>query len=180
MSKEQINIGNYSFIPFINAQAIDEAIASVAARINKDYEGLNPMFICVLNGAFMFASDLLKKINIPCEIGFIRLSSYEGTQSTGNVKEIIGLTDPVAERHIIILEDIVDTGLTVSQLIEQLSNFKAASIEVATMLQKPDALEKDVKVKYTCIEIPNKFVIGYGLDLDGQARNLPEIYQIKE
>lgn len=180
MSTGEIQIGAYSFVPFINASQIDNAIAKVAEEINRDYAKLNPLFICVLNGAFMFASDLLKKINIPCEIGFIRVSSYEGLQSTGIIKEIVGLTESVANRHVVVLEDIVDTGLTVSRLIAQFKNLGAKSVEVATLLQKPEALEHDVKVKYACIEIPNKFVIGFGLDLDGQARNLPEIYQIKQ
>lgn len=180
MSTGEIQIGPYSFVPFISAEQIDSAITKVAHKINQEYVDKTPMFICVLNGAFMFASDLLKKINLPCEIGFIRVSSYEGIQSTGTIKEIVGLTEPVENRHIIIIEDIVDTGLTVSRLIAQFINLGASSVEVATMLQKPEALVHQVDVKYACIEIPNKFVIGYGLDLDGQARNLPEIYQIKQ
>jgi hypoxanthine phosphoribosyltransferase len=180
MTQEQISIGQRDFVKFIDEQQISESVHRVANQINIDYNDKNPLFICVLNGAFMFASDLMKQIKIPSEITFIRVSSYEGTNSTGDVKEIVGLIEPVANRHIIIIEDIVDTGLTINRLWKQLTALNVSSIAVTTMLQKPDALEYDIEVKYPSIKIPNAFVIGYGLDLDGQARNLPEIYQIKD
>lgn len=180
MKKNTVLIGDRNFEVFITEEQISASIAKVAKKINNDYSNKNPLFICVLNGAFMYAADLLRAIHIPCEITFIRVSSYSGTTSTGEVKEIVGLTLPLENRNIIIIEDIVDTGLTVKRLTDQFIALKANSVEVTTMLQKPEALEHELHIKYPCIEIPNAFVIGYGLDLDGQARNLSEIYIIKD
>lgn len=144
--------------------------------ISKDYEGRCPLFLVVLNGAFLFAGELVKHIPLTCEITFIRLSSYSQTESTGKVKEIIGLDDNIENRDIIIIEDIVDTGLTIAQLLKQIEDKKPKSVEIATLLHKPEALKTPVAMRYIGFEIENKFVVGYGLDYDGIGRNLDSIY----
>jgi hypoxanthine phosphoribosyltransferase len=138
-----------------------------------------PLFICVLNGAFMFAADLIKRINVPCEVGFIRLKSYRGTQSSGSIKEIQGLVENVENRHLVIVEDIIDTGHTMSYLVNKLKTENPASVKTACLLFKPNALETGTKPDYCALEIPNDFIVGYGLDYDGLGRNLKNIYKIK-
>lgn len=154
------------------------AVKKVANAINTDLADTNPLFICVLNGAFMFASDLLKEINFPCEITFIKLSSYEGLYTSGNVKEIIGLNESVVGRHVVVVEDIVDTGITMERILESLMAKGAAEIRIATFLQKPDALRRPIQVDYIAMKIPNDFIVGYGLDYDGYGRNLKDIYTV--
>jgi hypoxanthine phosphoribosyltransferase len=171
-----INILDKTFVPFISRETIENRIAEMAALISKDYEGRHPLFVVVLNGAFLFASDLVKKIPLSCEITFIRFSSYSKTESTGVVRQIIGMEESLADRDIIVIEDIVDTGLTMEQLLKQLKNHAPKSVEIATLLHKPEALKTPLDMRYIGFEIENKFVVGYGLDYDGIGRNLDSLY----
>lgn len=157
---------------------IQQAVTRVATQINQDLAGKNPLFLCVLNGAFMFASDLMKQINFPCEISFVKLASYQGTTSTGTIKEMIGINESIAGRNIVIVEDIVDTGFTMQNIIKTLQQKGAEEIHVCTFLQKPEALKCNIDVHYAAIKIPNDFIVGYGLDYDGYGRNLKEIYTV--
>ncbi len=175
-----IEVNKKKFIPFITAQQINEQINILAAELNRDYEGKRPLFIAILNGSFMFAADLFKAVTIEAEICFIKLASYKGTTSTGNVITSIGLDEPLNGRHVIIIEDIVDTGKTLSEFLPQLFNQQPASLKIATLLHKPDALVYPVKIDYLGFNVPNKFLLGYGLDFDGLGRNLKEIYQLIE
>ena len=175
---QQVSIGGKTFDVFLSALEIDRQIEVLAERLNGDFEGKNPLFISVLNGAFMFTADLLKKITIPCELSFVKLSSYEGTGSSGDVKQLIGLRESIEGRNLIILEDIVDTGITMQSILHQIDEGKPGSVRIATLLFKPTCLKVTVHVHHACFSIPDKFVIGYGLDLDGYGRNLPDIYQL--
>ena len=174
-----IKVKDKDFVPYLKGEAIQNRIAEIAGSINAEYEGKNPLFIGVLNGAFMFASDLLQSINIPCQITFVKMASYQGTTTTGSVKELLGLRESIEGKHVIILEDIVDTGLTMTKAMADLSVQNPASLEIATLLLKPDSLKKDLFLKFVGFEIPDKFVVGYGLDYDGYGRNLRDIYQLK-
>ncbi|WP_026631895.1 hypoxanthine phosphoribosyltransferase [Dyadobacter alkalitolerans] len=171
-----INILDKKFVPLITTEAIETRITALAKEISTDYQGRCPLFIVVLNGAFLFASELVKRIPLSCEITFIRLASYSQTQSSGFVREIIGLNDSIEGRDIIIIEDIIDTGLTMAQLLRQINELSPASIAIATLLHKPEALKTPVDIRYTGFNIDNKFVVGYGLDYDGMGRNLDAIY----
>ncbi len=173
-----IQIKDKQFKISILDNEIQQAVARVGNAINKDLEGTDPLFICVLNGAFMFAGDLMKTINIPCEITFIKLSSYDGLYTSGTVKEIIGLNESVVGRNVVVVEDIVDTGITMERILASLKAKGAKDIKVATFLQKPDALQRDIKVDYVAMSIPNDFIVGYGLDYDGYGRNLKDIYTV--
>jgi len=173
-----VKIKDKEFVISISSDKILNAIKQVASRINKDYEGQQPLFIAVLNGSFMFAADLFKNLDIECEISFIKVSSYQGTQTTEDVKELIGLNQNIEGRRIIILEDIVDTGITLDITISKLKNLKPADIKVATLLFKPEAFKNQFVIDYIGIEIPNEFIVGYGLDYDGLGRNLSDIYKI--
>lgn len=175
---DNIQIKDKSFSLSIPESEILAAVKSVANQINADLGGSNPLFICVLNGAFMFASDLLKEINFPCEITFIKLSSYEGLYTSGSVKEIIGLNESVVGRNVVVVEDIVDTGITMERIIESLIAKGAKNIHVATFLHKPDALQRKIKIDYIAMKIPNDFIVGYGLDYEGYGRNLKNIYTV--
>jgi hypoxanthine phosphoribosyltransferase len=175
---KQITIQNKSFGLFISAQEIEESIKVIADRINKRFQDNHPIFISVLNGAFMFTSDLLKKIDIPCELSFVKVSSYQGTESTGIAKELVGLKEDIRNRHVIVLEDIIDTGVTISSVIHQLKLKEPATITIATLLLKPDCLKEKLHIDHIGFSIPDKFVVGYGLDLDGYGRNLSDIYQL--
>ena len=152
----------------------------VADRINKDMEGKNPLFLAVLNGSFIFAADLMRMITIPCEISFVKLASYQGTMSTGKIKEVIGINENISGRDIIIVEDIVESGLTMKRMMESLGTRNPASIHICTLLLKPEKLTVDLDVEYVAMEIPNDFIVGYGLDYDQQGRNLREIYTLVE
>jgi len=174
-----MQIAGKAFIPYLEASKVAERVADIAQRINQDYKGKYPLMIGILNGAFMFTSDLAKNLDIPVEITFMRLSSYEGESSTGEVKKVIGIGDEVRDRHLIIVEDIVDSGLTMQSLFEQLKEYEPASVSLAALLLKPKALQCDVKIDYLGFEIENDFVIGYGLDYNGYGRNLSTIYQLK-
>ncbi|MDE3236641.1 MAG: hypoxanthine phosphoribosyltransferase [Bacteroidota bacterium] len=179
MSADAIQVLDKVFVPFISEETIKHKISQLAEQINKEYAGKSPLFVAILNGSFMFASDLFKKITIDAEICFIKLASYKGTQSTGHIITSIGLDANITGRHIIIVEDIIDTGRTMHSFLPQITNQQPLSMKVATLLHKPEATEMDVPVDYCCFSIPNKFVIGYGLDYDGYGRNLPEIYQLR-
>lgn len=166
-----------SFKEFITREQIDQLVKRVAVRINNDYEGKKPLFICVLNGAFMYASDLMKHITLPAEITFVRLKSYEGTETTGKVNMLIPLQVDVRDRDVIIIEDIVDTGITMHAFKQNLRDMGARSVALTSFLYKPESLlHADSKPEYYGMEIPPAFIIGYGLDIDEQARNLDSIY----
>lgn len=175
-----IRVNDKNFKPYINAEQIKVQITRLGAEINRDYEDKRPLFIAILNGAFMFASDLFKELTIDAEICFIKLASYKGTKSTGNVITSIGLDESLKERHVIVLEDIVDTGKTLHEFLPQLFDQQPASLKIASLLHKPEALQHNIKIDYLGFNVPNKFLLGYGLDYDGLARNLAEIYQLDE
>lgn len=175
-----IQVKDKTFKPFISNETLQENIARVAKQMDEELAGKDPLFIGVLNGSFMFIGDLMKALTIPCEITFIKLASYEGTSSTGTVKEIFGLSESVEGRTVVILEDIVDTGRTMERLINDLKAKNPAEVKIASLLVKPEAIVCDVTVDYTVMEIPNNFIVGYGLDYDGYGRNLKDIYVINE
>ncbi len=174
-----IQVLDKTFEPYLKEAAIQEKITELAGQLNQDYAGKRPLFLSVLNGAFLFTADLFKQITIEAEVSFIKLASYKGTSSTGNVITAIGLDINVKDRHIIILEDIIDTGKTLHHYLPQLENMQPASVKIAVLLNKKEALQYPVQVNYTCFDIPNKFVVGYGLDYDGLGRNTRDIYQLK-
>lgn len=171
-----ITIKDKQFKSYISSVKISEAVKKVAEKINTDLAGESPVFLAVLNGSFMFASDLMKEINLNCEISFVKLASYHGTSSTGTVSELIGLNQDLNGRVVIIVEDIVDTGNTLEKLVEILNTKKVKSFKIATAFFKPTAYTKKMKVDYVGIEIPNDFVVGYGLDYDGYGRNLKDVF----
>ena len=173
-----VQIKDKQFGLTISEQEIQKAIQNIATRMNKDLKDKNPLFICVLNGAFMFAAELMKRLTIPLEVTFVKLSSYEGLMSTGKIKEVFGLTENISDRTIVVVEDIIDTGTTMANLIESLGSKNVAEVYVATLLLKPDALVNKVPLDYVAIEIPNDFIVGYGLDYDGYGRNLGAIYTL--
>ncbi len=175
-----IQVIDKKFKPYIKSDEISKRIKELAVTINKDYEGKKPIFIAILNGSFMFASDLFKEISIEAEICFIKLASYKGTKSTGNVITSIGLDEPLKDRHVVIIEDIVDTGNTLNVFLPQLYNQQPASLKIASLLHKPDALEYPITIDYLGFSVPNIFLLGFGLDYDGLGRNLAEIYQLIE
>lgn len=175
-----IQVLDKKFEPFITADQIQAKVSLLANQINEDYADKKPLFIPILNGSFMFASDLFKELTIEAEICFIKLASYKGTKSTGNVMTSIGLDIPLKDRNIIIVEDIVDTGKTLKEFLPQLENQQPASIKIAALLHKPDALVHPLTIDYIGFNVPNKFLLGYGLDYDGLGRNLKEIYQLVE
>ena len=177
---QNIRIHDKDFIPYLSNERIIEKVKQVAAQINAEYEGKKPLFIPVLNGSFMFAADLFKFINIEAEICFIKLASYKGTRSSGQIRTAIGLDTDLSGRHIIIVEDIIDTGKTLHQVVTQVFNQQPASVKIAVLLHKPQATVFPVKIDYNCFTIPDKFVVGYGLDYNGLGRNLPQLYQLKE
>jgi hypoxanthine phosphoribosyltransferase len=175
-----MQVHDKNFVPYLTTQAIAEKVSQLAIQISKDYAGKKPLFLAVLNGSFLFAADLFRNLTIEAEISFIKLASYKGTTSTGNVITAIGLEESLHERHIILLEDIIDTGKTLHGFLPQLEHHGPASIRIAALLTKPEALQYPVHADYTGFAIPNKFVVGYGLDYDGLGRNIPEIYQLEE
>ncbi len=174
----QIKVHDKEFGIFISSAEIQATIDKMAEKINDDIQGKDVLFLVVLNGAFMFAADLLKRIKGDCQVSFVKLSSYVGTRSTSTVRELIGLDEVLHGRTVIIVEDIVDTGITMANTIEKLKHLEAAEVKLATLLFKPNAFLKDFPIDYIGIEIPNDFIIGYGLDYDGLARNYPDIYKL--
>lgn len=174
-----IKILDKEFELFIPYEKIRSVIEEMADKMNETLVGKNPLFLCILNGSFMFAAEVFKRISLlDAEISFVKLASYSGTHTTGEVKELIGLNESLEGRTVIILEDIVDSGITIDNTVKQLQAMNPAEIQVATMLLKPDALVKDVKLDYVGIEIPNDFIVGYGLDYDGRGRNLIDIFKV--
>lgn len=178
MSK--VKVLDKTFETFIKEEDLLEKIRVVADRINKDMDGKNPIFLSVLNGAFMFTADLMRMVTIPCEVSFVKLASYEGTMSTGKIKEVIGINEDLTGRNVVIVEDIIDTGLTMKQMVESLGTRNPESIHICTMLLKPDKLQVPLDVEYAAMEIPNDFIVGHGLDYDQQGRNLRDIYVLAE
>jgi hypoxanthine phosphoribosyltransferase len=175
-----IRVHDKNFEPYISAGQIGEKIQGIADRLNRDYAGKRPLFIAILNGAFMFASDLFKAVSIESEISFIKLASYKGTKSSGQVITAIGLDTDLIGRHVVIVEDIVDTGKTLSEFLPQLEHQQPASLKIAALLHKPEATVYPIEVDYLGFSVPNKFLLGYGLDYDGLGRNLPSIYKLVE
>ena len=179
--KDIIKLHDRKFKIMIPAEKIDEAVSAVAQRINEDYgDKETPLFVGVLNGSFMFMSDLIKKIEFNNELSFVKLASYEGTCSTGCVKNLIGLNNSIEGRHVIIVEDIVDTGESIEHMIGELKSHNPASIEVCTLFFKPDSYRKQLPIKYRAMEIGNEFIVGYGLDYDELGRSLKDIYVVTE
>ena len=175
-----IKVKDKTFKTFIPEDEIQRRVKAVAEKINKDFDGQNPLFLAVLNGSFMFAADLMRYITIPCEISFVKLASYQGTTSTGRVKEIIGINEELQGRTVVIVEDIVDTGKTMKRMLESLGTRNPDSLHICTLLVKPNKLEENLNIEYAEMEIPNDFIVGYGLDYDQQGRNLRDIYTVVE
>ena len=175
-----VKIKDKTFKTSIPEVEIQQRVKEVADHINRDMADKNPLLLAVLNGSFMFAADLMKNITIPCEISFVKRASYQGTQSTGEVKEVIGINEDLAGRTVIIVEDIVESGLTIQRMLDSLGTRNPDSIDVCTLLLKPDRLKVDLDIKYVAFSIPNDFILGYGLDYDQQGRNLRDIYTLME
>lgn len=175
-----IKVHDKEFVPYLTSEEILAKVKELAGQLDRDYAGKRPLFISVLNGSFMFSADLFKFLTIEAEICFIKLASYKGTKSTGHVITAIGLDTDINGRDIIILEDIIDTGKTINQFLPQVYNQQPSSLKIAVLLHKPEATIHPVTIDYTCFTIPNKFVLGYGLDYDGLGRNLAQLYQLKE
>ena len=176
--EKKITLGDKSFQLYITEYQIQAAVLKMADQLNKDFAGKTPLIVPILNGSFMFASDLVKELNCQCEISFIKASSYRGTTSTGELTSLIGLNEDIKGRDIILVEDIIDTGHTLAKIVPATLALGPASVSVATLLFKPKALKVELKIDYTGIEIPNEFIVGYGLDYNGLGRNLKEIYQV--
>jgi len=176
---KRVKIHDKTFQLFVPYEKISSVIESMAEKMNMDFQDKNPLFVCILNGSFMFAAELYKRINlIETEISFVKLASYEGDKTTGKVKHLIGLNENIEGRTVVILEDIVDTGITIDNILEQLAKLNPREIKIATLLLKPEALQKEVQLDYIGLEIPNNFIVGYGLDYDGFGRNLKDIYSV--
>lgn len=176
---KQVKIHDKEFELFISHEKIQSVVEIMADTMNEDLANKDPLFLCILNGSFMFAAELFKRIDfVETEISFVKLASYQGDKTTGKVKQLIGLNENIEGRTVVILEDIVDTGITISNIQEQLENLNPKEVLVATLLLKPDALKKEVDLRYVGLEIPNDFIVGYGLDYDGQGRNLIDIYTV--
>jgi len=175
-----IQIHDKQFVPFISAEEIDFAIKEMAQQVEADFADEVPIFIGVLNGAFMVVSSFMKHYSKPCEVSFIKLASYEGTSTTNEVKQLIGLNQNLEGRTVVVIEDIVDTGNTIEVLKDLFKKQHVKHFKIATLFLKPEAYKKEIKLDYVGIRIPNKFIVGFGLDYDGQGRNLAEVYQLKE
>lgn len=173
-----VKIKDKEFRTFIPESEIQERVKAVAERINVEMAGKNPLFLAVLNGSFMFAADLMRYVTIPCEMSFVKLASYQGTVSSGTVKEVIGINEDLTGRTVIILEDIVDTGFTMKRMLETLGTRGPESLHICTLLLKPGKLQVPLNIEYVAMEIPNDFIVGYGLDYDQQGRNLRDIYTL--
>ena len=176
---DTVKLHDLEFVPYLSANELDGIVAELSNTLNLKYAGKTPLFVVVLNGAFMFASDILKRINMDCEVSFLRVSSYRGTASTGEVKELMPIGTDVSNRDVILVEDIVDTGRTMGEVKQKMLDAGANSVSICTLLFKPDAFAGNYLVDFIGVEIPDRFVVGYGLDYDGLGRNLPSLYQIK-
>lgn len=178
MPDKVITVHDKKFVPYIEANNLQKRVSEIAAQLNTDYAGKKPLFLAILNGSFMFAADVFRQVDVEAEICFVRLSSYAGTQSTGEVITAIGLDIDIKNRQVVILEDIIDTGRTLSAFLPSLREKQPASIAIATLLHKPAATLFEVPIDYCGFTIPNLFVLGYGLDYNGLGRNLPGLYQL--
>lgn len=175
-----VKVKDKTFKTFISEGEIQQRVKAVAEKLNKDMAGKNPLFLAVLNGSFIFAADLMRYMTIPCEISFVKLASYQGTTTTGKVKEVVGINEDLQGRTVVIVEDIVDTGRTMKHMLESLGTRNPESLHICTLLLKPGKLQEKLNIEYAAIEIPNDFIVGYGLDYDQQGRNLRDIYKIVE
>lgn len=175
-----IKIKDKTFRVSIPEAQIKARVKELAQQMSRDLEGKNPLFLGVLNGAFIFAADLMREMTIPCEISFVKLASYQGTTSTGTIKEVIGINEDLTGRTVVIVEDIVESGLTIKRMMDQLGTRNPASVQVCTLFFKPDRLKEDLKLDYVAFKIPNDFILGYGLDYDQAARGLKDIYTLEE
>lgn len=176
----RITIKDKTFETSIPEEEIQKRVKAVANRINKDFEGKRPILLSVLNGSFIFAADLMRYLDIECEISFVKLSSYEGTDTTGKVRKLIGVNTSLKDRDVIIVEDIVDTGITMQHMLSVLKDYEPKSLHICTLLVKPDKLKVPLNIEYCAMEIPNEFIVGYGLDYDQLGRNLRDIYTVVE
>ena len=176
---KKVKIHDKEFELFIPYEKIRSVVEKMADKMNEDLAGKKPVFLCILNGSFMFAAELFKRISlVEAEISFVKLASYEGDSTTGKVKQLIGLNEDLKGKTVVVLEDIVDTGITIDNITEQINRLKPARVKIATLLLKPEALQKEVNLDYVGLEIPNNFIVGYGLDYDGYGRNLIDIYSV--
>lgn len=173
-----VKLKDKTFKLFIPESELFERIQKVADRLNSDMKDKNPLLLAVLNGSFMFAADLMRRLTIPCEISFVKLASYQGTTSTGKIKEVIGINEDLTDRTVVIVEDIVESGQTIKRMIESLGTRNPKSVHVCTLFQKPELLKENIKVDYVAIPIPNDFIVGYGLDYDQQGRQLRDVYTL--
>ncbi len=180
ITMKTVEVKDKEFTISIPAAEIQKRVKELGVAISSDLEGKKPIFLAVLNGSFVFAADLLREVTIPCEISFIRMASYSGTSSTGKVKEVLGITESLKGRTVVIIEDIIDSGLTMQELIALLEKKEPAEIHIAALLVKPDNLKVSLDIPYCCFKIPNDFIVGYGLDYDGEGRNLKDIYTVVE
>ncbi|MBQ6201188.1 MAG: hypoxanthine phosphoribosyltransferase [Prevotella sp.] len=177
---DSIKIKDKSFRVFIPEAEIKTRVKALAEQMSKDLEGKNPIFLAVLNGAFIFAADLMREMTIPCEISFVKLASYQGTTSTGKVKEVFGINENLSGRTVVIVEDIVESGQTMKQMIESLGTRNPASVQICTLFFKPEKLKEELTLDYVAFRIPDDFILGYGLDYDGLGRELKDVYTIVE
>lgn len=177
---DTVFVKDKTFSISITQDEIAERVQTIAREMAQDLEGINPLFVVILNGSFVFAADLLREFNHPCEVSFVRVSSYEGMQSTGTVTEVLGLTQDIKGRTVVIIEDIIDSGTTMSRVTEILKAQSPADLRICSLLVKPDNIKVALDIDYRCFEIPNDFIVGYGLDYDGLGRNLPAIYTVCE
>ena len=175
---DRITVKDKTFEVSLPEAQIKARVKELAQQLSRDLEGKNPLFLAVLNGAFIFAADLMREMTIPCEISFVKLASYQGTTSTGTIHEVIGINENLTERAVVIVEDIVESGLTIRRMMEQLGTRNPASVQVCTLFFKPEKLKENLKLDYVAFSIPNDFILGYGLDYDQQGRQLKDIYTL--
>jgi hypoxanthine phosphoribosyltransferase len=178
--EKKVKVLDKHFDLFISSSKIQEIVGNLAKKLNNDLKGKDVIFLGILNGSFMFASDLYKQIELPSQISFLKLASYQGTSTSGNVKRLIGINEDLLGKTVVVLEDIVDSGITIENIIKQLKGYEPSEVKIATLLFKPAALTVKIKLDYIGLEIPNDFIIGYGLDYNGFGRNLADIYKITE
>ena len=176
----RITIKDKTFETSMPEAEIKNRVKELAQQMSRDLEGKNPLFLAVLNGAFIFAADLIREMTIPCEISFVKLASYQGTTSTGTIHEVIGINENLSGRTVVIVEDSVESGLTIKRMMEQIGTRNPASVQVCTLFFKPERLKEDLKLDYVAFEIPNDFILGYGLDYDQQGRGLRDLYTLVE
>ncbi|MBR5983954.1 MAG: hypoxanthine phosphoribosyltransferase [Bacteroidales bacterium] len=174
---ETIKVLDREFVPYIDHETIVSKIKEMAEKMNRDLRDKNPLFLGILNGSFMFAAELFNHLTIDCNISFLKLASYEGTNSTGKVKRLIGVNEDIKDRTVVIVEDIIDTGITMDHIEKQLIGYEPKEIKIATLLYKSEIYNNKYPIDYFCFDIPQKFIVGFGLDYDGYGRNLPHIYQ---